>query len=786
MLRKQWEILRFSGWTTEGSKRTIKLWSKESLERAVSASISSHLGLLSHKVRRFTILSDPEHGPRLHIYQPIRATEDLHILCDFDFLQKTALGSPESSNTATTKTVSPGVSCDLFLTSLCLFEHEPGFTTTLKAMIIRKWQLLSRAPEPRSIVPFFYRVHAISSAYKSKLQAEMVKMNLEASDAVGATGMIAHQSTDISLAQGSSYMSSPVGARRAAENTKGYRDMILGPLCPQKCTTSAKDNLRWPASPSYAKANMIRGDPTELRRTAFSSNSNGRYADIMRNTDQTWQQVYIKNSTSALLEVEVLQSLRQYFPVETIQIVLAVDEHKRDIFFKRFQGETLNEVRLRYYHGQSPVSDHLEELYYRSDEWFIDLDLRRASDVLAAYQRSFRHKMSPINCSEQNIHTLYHKRLQNHRRFQEFYGTCSPSFLEGASNSNVSLENFLDIPISINGQSHGTLRYHLDRATHILDPERPAGLQSLPCAFGFGDGHGGNVLVSLDMSPPSLLYIDYEVTGFHTPFLDLAKPIYLDGFFDAMYADLLYDDILHKDDSGSIWVDWKIGKDCISIDYGLALEPLWKTLAGIKLEYVLRPILEMLEQIAPSQRDTAEETLACGLFCCALLSRDYSTRSDVFYLNLAIGVRLATEMRVVFSECFGWSNWPQSVLQERGSLPRAAPEPENQQLISFSGKKRTLHGSRAEPIRGTAHRPFHRASGILVASLLSDAMEERNKGIFFYWKIHRSLDFETVVLKREDDTIALHNRFSTRAGEGAAMISQRIHHVRKEAMRVRL
>lgn len=82
-------------------------------------------------------------------------------------------------------------------------------------------------------------------------------MNLEASDAVGATGMIAHQSNDISLAQGSSYMSSPVGARRAAENTKGYRDVILGPLCPQKCTTSAKDDLRWPASPSYAKANMI-------------------------------------------------------------------------------------------------------------------------------------------------------------------------------------------------------------------------------------------------------------------------------------------------------------------------------------------------------------------------------------------------------------------------------------------------------------------------------------------------------------------------------------------------
>ena len=201
----------------------------------------------------------------------------------------------------------------------------------------------------------------------------------------------------------------------------------------QQYGTSARDELPRSAQPSYAKASTIRDDPTELRCTAFSSNSKGRYADITRTTDQTWQQVYIKNSSSVLREVKMVSLVRQYFPVSTVQEVLAFDEGRRDLLFKRFQGATLNEVRLQYHHRQNPVHGHLKELHYRIDEWFIDLNLRRASDVLAAYPRSFRHDVSPANCSEQSIHTLYHKCLQNQHQFQEFYGTSSPTRLREPS-----------------------------------------------------------------------------------------------------------------------------------------------------------------------------------------------------------------------------------------------------------------------------------------------------------------------------------------------------------------
>ena len=191
-LQEEWEILRFSGWTKEGSKRTIKICSKESLENASSTCTSSSLGLLSCKARRFIACYDPENGPRLYIKQPINvpATSDLHILCDFDFLLDTA-PKKRLSDTTTPFTVRPGVSSDLFLTSLCLFEREPGFTASAKAALLRKWQRLSGASKPLDLIPCLYRTEAFSSNYRSNLQAEIANvMDLEVSDTVSTTGVL--------------------------------------------------------------------------------------------------------------------------------------------------------------------------------------------------------------------------------------------------------------------------------------------------------------------------------------------------------------------------------------------------------------------------------------------------------------------------------------------------------------------------------------------------------------------------------------------------------------------
>ena len=504
----------------------------------------------------------------------------------------------------------------------------------------------------------------------------------------------------------------------------------------------------------------------------------------MRPEDEGFQQVYMKTSASGLHEAEILAQVRKHFPAESVQTILAVHENQNSVSFKRFHGETLNEVRLRYQNGHSPLLSNLARMNCRTERWFIDLEIRLARDVLAAYERSFG-PVSPVNCSEQSIHSLYHKRLLYDCRFQEFYGACSPNFLKGITNGCTPYEKLLNVQISINGRGYGSLRHHFDRASHTLDPKRTTGLSSLLCAFGLGDGHGGNVMVTLDSEAPSLLYVDYEVTGWHTPFLDLAKPIYLDGFFNAAYADLLYGRIPRERDGGDIWVDWKTEKDHLSIDFGFALDPLWNSLACIKFEYLLRPVFQMLEQIAPCRREIADETLAYGLLCCALLSRSYSKRPDVFFLNLALGLRLATNMKEMFSECFGWSNWPYSIIINRNSYTHTELEAESSQLISISAREGGPRRSRTSPVKTLSHRLPFAKSEELVAVLYSDWMERYAKNTPPHWSVPESIDFETVFLKREDATLALHDRFSIRPGEGASMVGQRIDLVRKKAMTVR-
>ena len=131
-----------------------------------------------------------------------------------------------------------------------------------------------------SIMPFFYHTDAISSSYNSKLQAETVQQRLKTSDAVSATWIKTLESSNITQTQNPSCTSSRLHTRRAAADSKGYRSIILSPLHQQKCATLAADLLL--RLEKYAKVCMIRSDPVELSRTAFSSNSNCQWKPVSR------------------------------------------------------------------------------------------------------------------------------------------------------------------------------------------------------------------------------------------------------------------------------------------------------------------------------------------------------------------------------------------------------------------------------------------------------------------------------------------------------------------------
>ena len=568
----RWDILRFSGWTKQGSKRTIKIWSKSSLCDVASESTPSQLGVLSYKVVRFTRRDHPNLGPRLFIYQPRKVTEQLHVLHDSDFL-----GGSEvifSSKNRPYKAISPGVSCDLFLTSLCLFEHVPSAVTSFKAMIMQKWQLLSGADQMKSIMPLFYRAATMGRSFRKKLLTEITQFDL-------TTSANTRKIKTCSIRVREESLLIPTTMKQASAHFKGYSRLYFAPLQWQRPETSYGNKPVQSAEYSYPIVHNIREDDTSFASSPFSSNSTGFYAEILTSSTHNWQRVYVKTAQSVQAELGAFPMVQQYFHSGSVQTIAAAEPAMDRIFFERFDGDVLNQIRLHYHHGLGPIKTNLIDWNCLSDEWFIDLDLRRAQDVLAVYTGSFRPSDLSIVCSQQRIHAFFHHRLRDNCRFQAFYGGNHPSFLQHTTREIKNLEAFLDSPLVINGQSHQSLQYHLNRASRVLDPDKVGGLKSLPIAFGFGDGHGGNVMVSNASSPPSILYVDYEVAGHHTPFLDLAKPIYQDGFFNIAYADVLYDDLTRGSHCKEVSVRWREDAGSIHIDYHLDLKTLEKGLAVI-------------------------------------------------------------------------------------------------------------------------------------------------------------------------------------------------------------
>jgi hypothetical protein len=364
-------------------------------------------------------------------------------------------------------------------------------------------------------------------------------------------------------------------------------------------------------------------------------------------------------------------------------------------------------------------------------DWFVGIELQRAEQVGDAYCRTMNLDPIPTTCAQQKIHRFYHGRLESDSRFLEFYSDHCLDILGIHLREKVNTLDFLNMPLRINGTTYSPLRYYLDQAKRVLDPSTPGCLSSLPEAFGLGDGHGGNVMVTEDHVSPRILYLDYEVSGFHCPFLDMGKSIYNDGFFNVLYADLLCDDITNRANKSGTLVTWNISSNGLCIDYNVSVDAIGKATAITKLEYLLRPLLNLVQRHSFEMANVAEDVLSNSLFACALLSRNFAKRADVFFLNLALGVRLVHDLKGVLLEVFGW-RWPPAV-----KLPT------QDMVVKKSRKYRIL-------------RIFLRSNRSIIGPIS--------------FSLFRSLVPEEVFLMRSDETLRLQNHFSQIKGSiGAVM-----------------
>ena len=74
--------------------------------------------------------------------------------------------------------------------------------------------------------------------------------------------------------------------------------------------------------------------------------------------------------------------VQHYFFKERVQVLAAVRPALRQIFFQKFCGETLNDIRLRYCYEQDLSTESREEGVV-SDECFVNIDLQRARDIFS-------------------------------------------------------------------------------------------------------------------------------------------------------------------------------------------------------------------------------------------------------------------------------------------------------------------------------------------------------------------------------------------------------------------
>ncbi|KOS20768.1 hypothetical protein ESCO_004370 [Escovopsis weberi] len=402
---------------------------------------------------------------------------------------------------------------------------------------------------------------------------------------------------------------------------------------------------------------------------ALHSNSCGIFGD-MRISEHEWRSVFVKMSPHKLQEL------------------MSFEGATGRLFYGLFRGRLLNQVRLDACLNRGNLSGTNQA---RLIDCFLDVELRWAEHVADAYRQTMQKSPDPREAPSQKIHRFFYNRLKADKRFLDFYGKEIPSLSNGIMDSASQL---LNATLVINGVSHPPLRHYLDRAQELLNPHlagSQATLASLPIAIGLGDGHGGNVMVVEGKSPAAFIHIDYEVSGSHTPILDMAKPLWLDGFFNVAYADLLESSITDQRTKSGTSVSWILDEDSIYLDYDVACEEIGRLTMVTKLEYILRSLLQYMKQNAPQKTQLALDVLGSALLACALLTRDFSARPDVFFLSLALGVDLAHDVNRVLSRVFDWDMGLSLAADELLSLISSRENGTDGNELIFDLSQFTLH-----------------------------------------------------------------------------------------------
>ena len=379
----------------------------------------------------------------------------MHILHDNDLL------SPEpqmtASNGLTTEALTFGFTCDLFLTSLCLFEYKIGALSAIKESILRKWLRLTKVSDVQSMVSMFFRGASFNSEYIQLLREEINNVKMVAlNNEDGQHNMVhaVHQQFCNGSLDGAHSQSS---IDLVPKYPKCYRALHIQPLNPREIEATVPAISSPIVTGDFPTCISIHNDSTlDELSTPFASNSSCSYVQILTSADSEWRQAFIKEASSTDAELAALSAVQRYFPKESVLTVLAAEPGKR-LYLDPFDGVMLNEVRLRYQQSNIAIEYDSVGKHYPSDEWFINIEVRRARDVLAAYVSSWISASTSTHFAQQSINTfLLHRLIEDPCLLQPPKESSTAAFTPSTP-GRVNLHEILTMPIFINGHRLGPL-----------------------------------------------------------------------------------------------------------------------------------------------------------------------------------------------------------------------------------------------------------------------------------------------------------------------------------------
>lgn len=621
----------------------MKIWSREHLETITRDKSTRTIGVLAHKFPRSIQSNHPIYGSGLLISQAIRLTDEVSLRFEDDFITIPLMAEYRGS-----QCTSPALMCDLLIASRAVYESVPGLGGDLQTRILTKWLAKSGEASIVNLLPQLYRWASFPEYYKEYLTKSYSALNLEAGCQETTKGTV----------------KICIHSNRVNNSSRcGYRAVMFEPLRkeqhiavkrPQAPSPSFRVTLIWESQYQMKPWQC----PTRVPLTRGDASTTGTL--FINSEDRDYQVLETKIGCLAT-ELTVLPLLYMFYPRDRLQKLIAVDPTQQKAFYSHQGGSRLLDLRIQSMERRTLYHETNAQIKepHSFERWLLSIHTCMAQDVMSVYQASWMPPGSETRTVRPHVF---------HDRLQLGHWLDNPVMTGLASAKQMSTDTFIDLPIFVNGHCYGSLRNQLDRATRALDPSAPH-FDKMPTIFGLGEGHGWNVLVTGRVGKgtmPGLKYINDGQAGFYSPLMDISGSLYVDAFFPALFADIWTGDLSESKSAvnSGIQLRWEIDDEAISIDYELVMSILDRSLATAKLEYIVRPTFDMLDAHAPQQNGDGkaqmgselwEQLLGNGMFCCALLSRDFHEhRPDVFMLNLALGMRLAQDMKGTFEEIFDW------------------------------------------------------------------------------------------------------------------------------------